>query len=206
MLFIKSIIIGISIAIPIGPIAILCIRRTMANGLKSGIASGIGAATADAFYGVIASFGLTAISGFLIEKQLWLNLIGGLFLFYLGFKIFKSEPIDENQNVGNSSLYNDYLSTVFLTIINPATFLVLFSIFVATGFIKENINYYDATISSIGIFIGSMIWWLCLSFGVGLTRNKLNKKSMILLNKISALIIFSFSFIAMAKVYLSVVK
>ena len=94
-LLIKGVIIGFSIAAPVGPIGVLCIRRTLAEGRLSGFLSGLGAATADATYGMIAAFGLTTISNFLIGQQIWLRLIGGLFLCYLGIKTFKTKTLDE---------------------------------------------------------------------------------------------------------------
>ena len=86
--FLKGIVLGFSIAAPVGPIGILCIRRTLQFGRFSGLFSGLGAAAADVVYAVIAAFGLTFISNFLIAGQFWFQLIGGFFLIYLGWKTF----------------------------------------------------------------------------------------------------------------------
>ncbi len=91
-LFFRGLVIGFSIAAPVGPIGVLCIRRTLANGKISGLVSGLGAATADALYGCVAGFGLTFISSLLIDQQMWLRLFGGLFLCYLGVKTLLSQP------------------------------------------------------------------------------------------------------------------
>ena len=102
--FFKSLIIGFSIAAPVGPIGILCIRRTLADGRRAGFISGLGAATADAFYGAIAAFGLTFISSFLINQSIWLRLAGGLFLIFLGIKtIFAKAEIDEDPDTKQDS-------------------------------------------------------------------------------------------------------
>ena len=90
--FLRGLIMGISIAAPVGPIGVLCIRRTLAQGKLAGFISGLGAATADAIYGIIAGFGITFISGFLIAQARWLSLVGGLFLCFLGIRTFLSDP------------------------------------------------------------------------------------------------------------------
>src|SRR5512147_2656599 len=93
-LWLKGLILGFSIAAPVGPIGVLCIRRTLAEGHLTGFLSGLGAATADMLYGSIAAFGLTALTDLLVDQQLWLRLIGGLFLIYLGIRTFLAKPAD----------------------------------------------------------------------------------------------------------------
>ena len=88
----RGLIIGFSIAAPVGPIGVLCIRRTLDEGWAAGLVSGLGAASADTIYGFIAGFGLTFVSGFLVSQQVWLRLIGGLFLCYLGIRTLLSKP------------------------------------------------------------------------------------------------------------------
>ena len=94
-LLIRGIIIGFSIAAPVGPIGVLCIRRTLSEGRTAGLASGMGAAAADTVYGIVAGFGLTFISNFMVDQQTWLRLGGGIFLCYLGIKTLLSKPADE---------------------------------------------------------------------------------------------------------------
>src|SRR5204863_8539332 len=91
----KGLAIGFSIAAPVGPIGVLCIRRSLAEGRAMGLATGLGAATADAAFGCVAGFGLTAISSFLVGQRWWLSLVGGLFLCFLGIRTFMSKPADE---------------------------------------------------------------------------------------------------------------
>ena len=113
---------GFSIAAPVGPIGVLCIRRTLQNGFKSGLASGLGAASADAVYGAIAAAGLTLAADFLTEQQVWLGILGGAFLLFLGVKTFRSPPPDaDGQAPSTSKLGGDYLSTFLLTLSNPIT-------------------------------------------------------------------------------------
>ena len=117
--FAKGIVIGISIAAPVGPIGVLCIRRSLTEGWRMGLATGLGAATADALYGCIAGFGLTAISTFLVNQRMWLGLVGGVFLCYLGIRTFLSKPGDEAAEAGGVGFGSAYISTLFLTMASP---------------------------------------------------------------------------------------
>src|SRR5262245_29758963 len=119
--FIKGIILGFSIAAPVGPIGILCVRKTLQFGRLSGFFSGLGAAAADTVYGIIAAFGLTFISNLLLAGQFWLRLLGGLFLIYLGLKTFLSKPPKPENALSHKTLVGDFVSTFFLTMTNPMT-------------------------------------------------------------------------------------
>ncbi len=116
--------IGFAIAAPVGPIGILCIRRTLADGRLVGFLSGIGAATADTAYGAVAAFGLTALQDILLRQQLWLRLAGGVFLIYLGLRTFFAPPAQRAAHASETrGLLGAYLSTLGLTLTNPATIL-----------------------------------------------------------------------------------
>jgi threonine/homoserine/homoserine lactone efflux protein len=160
-LFFRGLVIGFSIAAPVGPIGVLCIRRTLADGQVSGLVSGLGAATADAFYGCVAGFGLTFISSLLIDQQMWLRLFGGLFLLYLGIKTLLSKPAEKEANIKQSGLFSSYLSTFLLTITNPLTILSFAAIFAGLGLATATGSYSAALILVLGVFLGSAAWWLC---------------------------------------------
>jgi threonine/homoserine/homoserine lactone efflux protein len=128
-----GIILGFSIAAPVGPIGVLCIRRTLAEGRASGLVSGLGAATADAIYGCVAGFGLTFISSFLVNQQRWLHLVGGAFLCYLGIRTFLARPADQAALAQGSGLIGAYGSTFLLTLTNPMTILSFTAVFAALG-------------------------------------------------------------------------
>ena len=129
----KGAVIGFAIAAPVGPIGLLCIRRTLAEGRLIGLVSGLGAATADAIYGLVAGFGLTAVSGFLIGQGFWLRVIGGAFLCWLGARIFVSEPATKAASVDGRGLVGAYASTLALTLTNPTTILSFVAIFAGLG-------------------------------------------------------------------------
>lgn len=200
-IFIQGLIIGFSIAAPVGPIGILCIRRTLAEGRRSGFVSGLGAATADAVYGCIAGFGLTFIATFLIEQSQWLRLIGGGFLLYLGIRTFLSRPLPVDNSSssldGNVNLPGNYLSTFFLTLTNPLTILSFAAIFAGLGVGSTSSgDYASAVILVAGVFLGSGSWWFLLSGIVGLVRQRFNPNYLVWVNRISGLIIIIFGVVA----------
>lgn len=200
-IFIKGLIIGFSIAAPVGPIGVLCIRRTLTEGRLSGFVSGLGAATADAVYGCIAGFGLTFISTFLIEQSQWLRLIGGGFLLYLGIRTFlahsNSQSDSDYPNVQGANLTRNYLSTFVLTLTNPLTILSFAAVFAGLGIGSTSSgNYLSALILVIGVFLGSCSWWFILSGAVGLFRQRIKPDSLIWVNRVSGVIIIIFGIIA----------
>ena len=188
----RGLIIGFSIAAPVGPIGVLCIRRTLAEGRASGLVSGLGAASADAIYGIIAGFGLVSISYFLVEQQTWLRLIGGLFLCYLGIKTMLSRPAENEASVQRTGLAGAYASTFFLTLTNPLTILSFAAIFAGMGLASIDGNYWSAGILVLGVFMGSALWWFILVGGVGFFREKFNPSMLRWVNIISGVIITTF--------------
>lgn len=193
----RGLIIGLAIAAPVGPIGILCIKRSLSHGKLSGFISGIGAATADGIYGLIAAFGLTIISSFLIEQKLWIQLIGLIFLIYLGIKIFFEKPkITLSGKNDKNNLIKDYFSTLVLTITNPMTILSFIAIFAGAGLANTN-NYLSAPLLVLGVFLGSLLWWAILSLIIGSLKGTLNESKLKWINWISGLIILGFSLFIM---------
>jgi threonine/homoserine/homoserine lactone efflux protein len=197
--YFKSLLIGFSIAAPVGPIGILCIRRTLHEGSKAGFISGLGAATADAIYGSIAAFGLTFISSLLISQQNWIRLVGGLFLCYLGIKSFFSPVAEQPAAVqGGRGLLGAYASTFFFTFTNPITILVFGTIF-ATLNPMSGAGYLPAVALVLGVFSGSGLWWLTLSSGVNLLRSRFTPNSLRWVNRISGAFITAFGAAALLR-------
>jgi len=196
--FIKGMIIGFSIAAPVGPIGVLCIQRTIAYGRISGLLTGLGAATADGIYGAVAAFGLTIISGFLIGQQFWFKLVGGVFLLYLGIKTFLSRPAEKVAAQKHKGLMSDYFSTVFLALTSPATILCFIAVFAGLGLGSVNKDMLSALLMATGVIVGSASWWLILSGGVNSFRTKFNPSSLRLVNNISGGIIVIFALLAFA--------
>ena len=199
-LFIKGLIIGFSIAAPVGPIGILCIQRTLSDGNVQGLVTGLGAATADAIYGFIAAFGLTLISNFLVNQSFWIRMIGGLFLCYLGIRAFSRKPSTQSVTLANSSVLSAYGTTFFLTLTNPMTILFFAGIFAGLGIVSESIHYASAGLMVIGVFLGSAAWWLLLSGVTGIFRHKISAGKLALVNKLSGVIILTFGLMALFSV------
>ena len=195
--FLRGLIIGFSIAVPVGPIGILCIQRTLTQGRWIGLLSGLGAATADAVYGAVAGFGLTAISGILITQVLWFRVIGGAFLCYLGIKTFLAKPADKAAIAKGQGPWAAYFSTVFLTLTNPATILSFIAVFAGLGLANTGGDFWAAGILVLGVFIGSALWWVVLSSVISLTRSRISPQTLQWLNRISGLILLIFGIIAL---------
>lgn len=196
----KGIILGFSIAAPVGPIGILCIRRTLQFGRFSGLFSGLGAAVADMIYAIIAAFGLTFISNFLVAGQFWLRLIGGGFLLYLGWKTFFAKVSDKTKEISHTTFLNDFVSTFFLTITNPMTILSFLAVFAGLGLSSIQGSYFEAAALVVGVFLGSAAWWLLLSEGVTLFRKKVSDKVMRWINRVAGMIIVVFGIAALLTV------
>ncbi len=194
----RGLVMGFSIAAPVGPIGALCIRRTLTDGRASGFVSGLGAATADAIYGSIAAFGLKAVADGLTSQQTWLRWAGGLFLVYLGVRTLISRPSERTAVAPSGSLAGAYLSTFFLTVTNPMTILSFAGVFAGLGLGGATGRYAAASLMVGGVFAGSALWWLMLSGGVGLFREALVRPgSLIWVNRISGLIIAGFGALAL---------
>jgi len=189
----KGLIIGFSIAAPVGPIGILCIRRTLEYGRFVGFVSGLGAATADALYGLMAGLGLTIISNFLLGQQWYLQIIGSIFLCYLGVKIFISTPSQDSAKAKGNKPFKAYISTFLLTITNPVTILSFIAIFSGLGMNSNDTTSFGFLLV-LGVFLGSALWWLLLSSIAGIIANKMKSKSfsMKLINRFSGVILLLF--------------
>jgi threonine/homoserine/homoserine lactone efflux protein len=190
--------IGIAIAAPVGPIGVLCIRRTLTNGRLIGFLSGLGAATADMLYGAIAAFGITALQNLLLRQQVWLRLLGGAFLIYLGVRTFFSRPAERAApGLAPQGRLAAYFSTLGLTLTNPATILSFTVIFSGLRLGETGGNYLAATFLVAGVFLGSATWWLCLAGIVGVLRERFTAASLVWVNRVAGFVIASFGIAAL---------
>lgn len=194
----RGLLIGFSIAAPVGPIGLLCIQLTLNRGRRYGFAAGLGAATADAFYGFVAGFGLTLISQFLLSQQRWLQLMGGLFLCYLGLRTFFTIPPEENTlQADTRGATAVTLQTFFLTLTNPVTILAFTAIFAGMGLANQSLSAGQAAVFVLSVFAGSALWWLLLSGGVSLLHGRIRPTHLRWINRLSGLIILGFGIAAL---------
>jgi len=199
-LLVQGLLIGFSIAAPVGPIGVLCIRRSLADGARIGLLTGLGAASADAFYGAIAAFGLTAVSNLLMNHRFLLGLIGGVFLCYLGVRAFFAGVAEGGQAPPRVSALTAYGSTFVLTLANPMTILSFAAVFVGFGLGSAK-DYNAAGMMVAGVFVGSALWWLLLSSVVSLIRSRMTAASLQWVNRGSGVIIVAFGVYALASAF-----
>ncbi len=195
----KGFLIGFSIAAPVGPIGVLCIRRTLAYGRVTGLVTGLGAATADAVYGGVAAFGLTALSSLLVGARLWVHLIGGAFLFYLGVRTLLARPAEKPAEAQGAGLTGAYASTLLLTLANPATIIAFAAVFagLGVGLTGGHGGYVAAALTTLGVFSGSALWWLLLSGGVSLLRTRITTGALRWVNRVSGVVLVAFAVAAL---------
>ena len=193
-LFLKGLVFGFLLAATVGPMWLLCFRRTVEQGPLAGFVSGMGIAVADGLYGAIAAFGLTAISGFLLGQSFWLGLIGGIFLLYLGSKSLLANPekIQFENPMTKTSLAQGFLSMLGLTLANPPTLLAFAAIFAGLG-LASNADYTAASLVVLGVFLGSATWWVILSAGAGWLRRRIGPRLVRTVNIVSGLSILGFA-------------
>ncbi len=191
-MLLKGLILGFSIAAPVGPIGVLCIRRSLINGWLAGVLSGLGAATADGLYGMLAVFGLAAALNNVSQDSVWLvvlRIIGGLFLGYMAIKTMLSRPATEGANAQADNLWAMYASTLFLTLTNPLTILSFATVFAGLGITAYG---WDSIWLVVGVTVGSALWWLLLCGSVSLLRERVQAYSL-WINRISGVIILGFA-------------
>ena len=197
--FFKGIVIGFSIAAPVGPIGLLCIQRTLTGGRLIGLISGFGAASADAVYGMIAAFGLTVVADMMMAHQFWLRLIGGLFLCYLGARTWRAKPAEQAASADQCARpLSAYASVFFLTLTNPITILAFAGIFAGVGMSGASGS---AALMMAGVFCGSMLWWTILSSVTGLMHGKISPQTLTWVNRCAGGIIGAFGLAALGSVF-----
>ena len=198
-LLLQGLLLGFSIAAPVGPIGVLCIRRTLADGRLTGFLSGLGAATADMLHGAVAAFGLTAVTNLLVEQQSWLRAVGGLFLLYLGIRTFLAKPSAESApSRGGTGWFSAYTSTFLLTVTNPMTILAFLGMFSAILPANGATSAASSVSLVLGVFLGSAAWWLALSGLVSLVRERFTPAWMQWVNWASGMVITIFAIVILA--------
>lgn len=188
--FLKGIGVGLLIAIPVGPVGVLCVRRTIFEGRLFGFMSGLGAASADTVFGIIAGFGLTVIRDWLLGWQAELRAAGGLFLLWIGIAGWRRRAVaTARPSRSANDLLGAYLTTFALTISNPVTILTFIGIFAALGFSGHEATLARAAMLVAGVFSGSLLWWAGLSLGAGLFRERFTERHLLWINRGSGLIL-----------------
>ncbi len=189
---IKGVIIGLAVSIPLGPIGVLIIQKTIQKGRLYGFISGMGAAVADTLYATIAALGLSVVINFIKAQEFYLQIIGSLFLVFLGARIYFNNPIKQiraQYKGGKRGMLGDFLSTFFLTASNPITVFVFVGIFAGALVFKAEPSLQDHLILIASVMLGCILWWFSLSTVINLFRKKFRLKQLFWINKISGIII-----------------
>lgn len=199
-LFLQGIVFGFLIAVPVGPMALLCMNRGLARGLAYGFSSGLGVATADAMAAGVAALGLTLVSNFIAAQQVWLRPLGAFFLCYLGFRVFTIKREDgtaRSDAPTETGLRGAFISTFILNFTNPATILSFLAIYAGFGLHDLSGDYFSATLLVLGVFVGSALWWVLLAVGLLVCHGKFGERELRWVHRVSGVIIAGFGFVVL---------
>jgi threonine/homoserine/homoserine lactone efflux protein len=190
----RGLAVGFTVAAAVGPISLLTIRRTLAHGRRYGLVSGLGVALADATYGGIAAFGLTALTSILVGAQVALGLIGGMFLVWLAIRTIRAEPAAVADADDRPGLVGAFLSIYGLTMTNPMTILSFAGFFAGLGLAGHGGT--EAALLTLGVFLGSSLWWVVLTAIVGRLRSRVTPRALGWVNRISGAVLLVFGLVA----------
>jgi len=207
---------GVVIAAPVGPIGLLCIRRTLEHGPAVGLATGMGAAVADTIFGAMAAFGISTAVTFLSGHELMFRLIGGVFMLAIAIRLFRDPPVpadNESEAANPPTSLGGFVTGLTLTLTNPITLFAFLALLAGIG-LGSNLGEFNALTLVVGVFCGSASWWLTLCSGVALVRHRISEDRLMLINRGTAvaLVLFgawavmssvgaAWSFVAMVATY-----
>ena len=192
-LYLRGVAIGFAIAAPIGPVGLLCIRRALADGRLAALVAGLGAACADTVFGAVVGLGLTAVSQFLAQHQVVFKLVGGVFMAGLGWRTWTSSAFAIDPLENGVGMWRDFVSTFLITITNPATILGVMGVFAALGTSAKPVGIEESWLLVIGVFCGSVLWWLVLASAASAVRTRFTPERMRLFNHLSGALLLLFA-------------
>lgn len=195
-LFVRTLLIGVAVAAPVGAMGVLCIQRTIAGGWRAGMATGLGIATADAAFAAVAAFGVSAVSQWLVAAQAPLRIVGGLVLIWLGVRAFLTAPRTGESLPSPSAGGRRYATAVGLTLTNPMTIIAFAGIFAGAGLVAQP-GVATAAVATLGVAIGSLAWWLVLVSGVFAVRHAVSPRVVVIINRASGVLLVAFGIVAL---------
>jgi len=204
IIFLKGFLMGLLGSVPLGPIGVICIQRTLGKGRLSGFVSGLGASSADTFIAFVATFGLTFIFNFIEQQKNIFQLVGGIFIIAAGVRIFYANPVQQIRDKDvERTLSRDFFSVLMFTLSNPLSILIFPALIAGLGLVSNSKDYLHNISLVLGVYIGASLWWFTLSSFVSVYRNKIKIKNLWWLNKITGTIIFLFGLIAIITIFYS---
>lgn len=204
-IILKGLLVGLIVSAPMGPIGVLCVQKTINKGRLQGFISGLGAATADTTYAVLATFGVTFITDFLSNNQLFFQIAGVIVLLFLGFKMLLKNPIQEYRyyrTPKRTGIIGDYISVFFLTVSNPLTIIFFGVAFSMLGLMGDESTLRNGITLVWSIFAGAVLWWFTLTYVIDIFRKHFRLRSIVWLNRISGIAIIVLSLAMAVKFFL----
>ncbi len=192
IIFLKGLVAGLFIAAPVGPVAVLCVKRAMYYGAAGGLSAGLGAAMADAVFGAVVGFGVAAVSGWLIEHEQSIRGVGGVILVALGAQLFFSRSKPMEKGASGAGLAGTFFTTFMLTLTNPITIISFLTVFASLGLASVNLSYGEAGVLVAGVFLGSGVWWIAISAIVVFARGRIGFEWMPVIKRWSGVLIVGF--------------
>lgn len=196
---IKGFIVGLGASIPLGPLGVLCVQKTLSKGRNSGLITGLGASVSDTFYAAISLLGLAFIQDVIHQNREWVMLVGGLIIILIGLKVYLTNPIKQiRQKNTNKKHIEDFFEALFMTMTNPGAIFLILGLLAAVGInIGDDVEKVSVVTILWGVFIGSAAWWFTLSTTINVFRKKFRLKQLIMINRISGIVIAVLGIISM---------
>ncbi|MFN8207777.1 MAG: LysE family translocator [Bacteroidales bacterium] len=200
-ILLKGYIIGLMVSIPLGPMGVMVIQRSLSKGRRSGFFSGLGAATADVMFSLVAVLGVSFVIDFVENHRFIFQLVGSLFILFIGAKIFYSDPVKQyRRSKGKrTSIWSDFLTVFFMTLSNPLAIFVFIALFAGIHLVGEEHFYLTSFMVLLGVFAGATTWWFLISWLVSHYRQRFRLKRLWWLNKITGGVIIIIGAIALVK-------
>ncbi len=195
-LLLRGVLAGLAIAAPVGPVNVLCMSRTITKGRLHGIASGLGAAAADTFYGSIAGFSITFVIDWMLREEFWIRLVGGLILIGIGIVYYVKKPKSLKDAGDGEGAHSDFATTALLALTNPTTVLSFLAVLAVLGLGESRPKTLTLFLVA-GIFVGSMLWWIVLALITGHFRERFDDRAVLWMNRIAAFAICGFGVVTM---------
>lgn len=195
----KGFIVGLGASIPLGPLGVLCVQKTLSKGRNSGFITGLGASFSDTLYAAISLLGLAFIENLIDKNRDMVMIIGGAIIIYIGIRIFFTNPIKQiRQKNTNKKHVQDFVEAFLMTVTNPGSIFLILGLLAAVGInINDNAVRPSVTFILLGVFLGTVTWWFTLSTGINLFRKKFRIRQLVMINRISGTVMGVLGVIAM---------
>lgn len=203
----KGILVGFLASIPLGPVGVLCIQKTLSKSFRAGFVSGLGAASADFIFAVIAAFFLSFITSFVDNFIEYLKIIGGICVIIVGVNIFLKNPVIQirKNRANKGNLWSDYISVFLVTLANPAFILMFVALFAAFGLSgDEALGHAEGAFLVAGVFAGASLWWFLITFSISFLRKKFRPRHLLILNRVSGALIVALGAAAILSLFIKV--